>query len=59
MLNVDDWRKYMNNYNELCKEFSKNLQIYDTKWAKLAHKNPSQLKKSLKVFSEKIKTMNY
>ena len=59
MLNVNHWRKYMNNYYHLCKNFSQNLKKHETKWIKEAHKQPSQLKKSLKVFSEKIKTMNY
>ena len=59
MLNVNHWRKYMNNFDYLCKNFSQNLKIHDTEWIEKTHKQPSQLKKSLNVFADKIKTMNY
>jgi len=51
---VDDWRKYMFNYNSLCNDFSVNIKKFDNNWAKLTHQKPSQLKKSLKTLYKKI-----
>lgn len=51
---VDDWRKYMFNYNSLCNDFSINIKKFDNAWAKLTHQKPSQLKKSLNILYKKI-----